>query len=67
MSQNQSTSYHLLDSREAACFLSISMSSLRRRLSDGSLAYRRIGKRILFTHGDLETFLENCAVTRKLE
>jgi len=49
----------------AAKALGISIETLDRYRTKGKLPYRQVGDRILFTEGDLCTFLEMCAIPAK--
>ena len=49
---------HLVNVKEAAEYLAISPTSLRRNQWSGELPYVRIGKRILFDIKDLDRFIE---------
>jgi excisionase family DNA binding protein len=49
---------HLVNVKEAAEYLAISPTSLRRNQWNGGIPYVRIGKRILFDIKDLDRFIE---------
>ena len=49
---------HLVNVKEAAEYLAISPTSLRRNQWNGELPHVRIGKRILFDIKDLDKFIE---------
>jgi excisionase family DNA binding protein len=48
----------LLNIHEAAKELRLHATTVRRMIKNGGIPHHRIGKKILFTPSDLETFLE---------
>ena len=52
----------VFDNKNAAKALNISISTLTRYRKKGTLAYRQIGDRILYTKSDLIALLNECAV-----
>jgi len=50
----------LIDKKEAAKRLRISIKTLERAVFAGQITCYRVGKRVLFRTEDLEIFLERC-------
>lgn len=48
--------------KQAAALLGISWATLRRYKDCGKAPYHKIGDRIVYTEGDLQEFLDSCAV-----
>lgn len=55
----------LLDKRDAANFLKISIESLDKYRAQGKIAFVKIGDRVLFTQNQLDEFVDNCVVLAK--
>jgi len=55
----------LLDVDAAAANLGVSPATVRRLVRAGTLAYVRIGDRVLFRPQDLESFIESCRISAK--
>ncbi len=49
----------LVDIRKAAVTLGLSVSTLRSWILDGSIPYRKVGKRVLFAKEDLRSIIED--------
>jgi len=50
--------------KTAATTLGVSVRTLTRAMDAGLLPYRQIGKRIIYTDSDLESYLSSCAVSK---
>ncbi len=51
--------------QETAERLRIGLRTLERRIATGEITYRRDGRRVLFTEGDIAQHLERCRVERR--
>lgn len=50
-----------LNEAEAAAYLGIGMDFLRQLRQEGRIAYRRIGRRIVYAAADIARFLQECS------
>lgn len=55
--------HNLLDIKETAKYLHISVSTLYRWIHQKKIQYSKIGSRVLFTKESLEIFIQNNTIT----
>lgn len=56
----------LLSKLDAAKILGISIRSLENLIAQGTISVRRIGRRVLITRSELESFAQNNDSTRRI-
>ena len=55
----------VFNKKAAAKTLGLSVETINRAMKAGLLPYRKCGQRVVFTEGDLTTYLDSCAVPVK--